>query len=175
MPRRPRLSPLQQTREIALKCMNMGMKAMCILLTVWLTCVCATAQTEPESTVQATVCDLVNHPLQFKGKLIQVRAQIWSDYRKFWLNDSWAGSMQIGKVCRWLPATFSHSTNLIGCSAFGTFTGRIVYESGRAKGRLGIRFVVDHESDIYNQKIQNGVISAPQLYDRSSNTFVGPG
>jgi len=150
------------------------MKAMSILLMVWLTCVCAAAQTELVSTVQTTVCDLVDHPLQFKGKLIRVRAQIWSDYSKFWLNESWAGSMQIGKVCRWLPAEFTHPTNLVGSSAFGTFTGRLVYESGRAKGRVRVRFVVENESDIYSQKIQNGQIVIPQLYDRSSNTFMRP-
>src|SRR5262249_41409515 len=121
----------------------MRIKAMSILLTVWLTCVCATAQTELENTVQTTVCDLVNHPLHFKGKQIRVRAQIWSDYNKFWLNESWAGSMQIGRVCRWLPAEFTYPTTLIGSSAFGTFTGRLVYESGLAKGRVRVRFLVE--------------------------------
>jgi hypothetical protein len=150
------------------------MKAMSILLTVWLTCICATAQMESESTVQTTVCDLVNHPFLFKGKKIRVRAQIWSDYSKFWLNESWAGSMQIGRVCRWLPAEFTYPTNLIGSSAFGTFTGRLVYESRIGKGCVRVRFVVEHESEIYNQKIQNGMIVAPRLYDRSSNTLVRP-
>src|SRR5215471_7159557 len=152
----------------------MRIKAMSVLLTVWLACLCAIAQREPEITVQTTVCDLVDHPLQFNGKLIRVRAQIWSDYNKFWLNESAAGSKQIGKVCRWLPAEFIRPTNLIGSSAFGTFTGRLVYESSSAKGRARLRFVVENESDIYSQKIQNGMIVAQQLYDRSSNTLERP-
>ena len=147
---------------------------MSIVLAVWLACLCAIAQREPEITVQTTVCDLVDHPLRFNGKLIRVRAQIWSDYNKFWLNESAAGSKQIGKVCRWLPAEFIHPTNLIGSSAFGTFTGRLAYESGSAKGRVRVRFVVENESDIYSQKIQNGMIAAPQLYDGSSNTLERP-
>jgi len=155
-----------------------------LLLVIWLICACAQAQTGLESSVQTTVCELVSHPLQFKGKLIRVRAQIWSDNNKFWLNESAAGSMEIGKVCRWLPAEFTHSTKLIGSSAFGTFTGRLVFlKSGRVTGwptfpakrpGLAVKFVVEHESDIYNQKIQNGLVLTPQLYDARSNTFVRP-
>ena len=147
---------------------------MSILLTVWLASLGVIAQTGPESTVQTTVCDLVDHPLQFKGKLIRVRAQIWSDYSKFWLNESAASSKQIGKACRWLPAEFVHPTNLIGSSAFGTFTGRLVYEPGSTKRRVHVRLVIENESDIYNQRIQNGMIAAPQLYDRSSNMLERP-
>lgn len=150
------------------------MKAMSILLTFWLGCLCAIAQTKLESTVQATVCDLVDHPLQFKGKLMQVRAQIWSDYSRFWLNESAAGSKQIGKVCRWLPAEFTYPTDLIGSSAFGTFTGRLVYEPGSATRRARVRFVIENESDVYSRRIQNGIVVAPQLYDRSSNTLERP-
>ncbi|HZI56014.1 MAG TPA: hypothetical protein VFF39_04535 [Verrucomicrobiae bacterium] len=151
----------------------MRIRVIGIVLTVWITSVCATAQAV-ESPVQSTVCDLVNHPLEFKGKLILVRAQIWSDYRKFWLNESWAGSMEMGKVCRWLPVEFMHSTNLAGSSAFGTFTGRLVYEPGLIPGSIRVHLLVEHESDIYNQKIQNGIIAAPLLYDRTSKTLLRP-
>ena len=146
----------------------------CILLTFWITSVFASTQAGVESSVQPTVCDLVKHPLQYKGKLIRVRAQVWSDYSNFWLNDSWAVSMQIGKACPWLPAKFTYPANLIGSSAFGTFTGRLIYESGHPKGTIRVRLLVEHESDIYQQKVQNGTIITPQLYDRSSNTFVRP-
>src|SRR5260370_9062770 len=134
--------PVRFPNSYELKIHNMRMKAMSILLMVWLTCVCAAAQTELVSTVQTTVCDLVDHPLQFKGKLIRVRAQIWSDYSKFWLNESWAGSMQIGKVCRWLPAEFTHPTNLSESSAFGAFTGRLVSETVHPSWVAGVRHVV---------------------------------
>ena len=152
----------------------MRMTAISILLTVWLASLCAIAQPESQSTVQTTVCDLVDHPLQFKGKLIRVRVQIWSDYSRFWLNESAAGSKEIGKVCRWLPAEFTHPTNLIGSSAFGTFTGRLVYEPGSAKKRVRVRFIIENESDIYSQRIQNGLIVAPQRYDRSRNKLARP-
>jgi hypothetical protein len=152
----------------------MGLKVMSILVMVWFMCTAATAQTEREITEETTVCDVVAHPLQFKGKRIRVRALIWSDIHKSWLNESWAGSKQIGKVCRWLPAEFTYPTNLIASSAFGTFTGRLVYEPGPAKGSVLVRFVVENQSDIYGQKEQNGMLVDPLLYDWSTKRFYRP-
>src|SRR5262249_44486156 len=149
-------------------------KTMTTLLMVWLTCVSAAGQAEVERTVQTTVCDVVSHPLQYKRKLIQFRAQIWSDFGKSWLNESWAGSKQFGKVCRWLPAEFGRPTILSFSSAFATFTGRLVYESGHARGSVPVHFVVEDASDIYGQKEQNGPVITPLLYDFSSNTLIGP-
>lgn len=157
------------------KIVTMRMKAMSIVLTVLVAGVCAAAQKESESAIQASVCDLVNHPLEFRGKQIQVRAQIWSDISKFWLNESWAGSPQIGRVCQWLPAGFTYPTRLIGSSAFGTFTGRLVYNYGcLTRGCQPVRFLVEHESDIYKQEVHNGKLVVPTLYDRSTNTLVRP-
>jgi len=157
-----------------LKIHNMGMKVMSILVMVWLMCISATAQTEREITVETTVCGIVAHPLQFKGKLIRLRALIWSDIQKSWLNESWAGSKQIGKACRWLPAEFTYPTNLIASSAFGTFTGRLVYEPGRTKRSVLVRFVVENQSDIYGQKLQGGMLVAPLLVDWSRKRFYRP-
>jgi hypothetical protein len=159
---------------------NMRTKSTIMLLVVWLTCVAAAAQTEPETPLQTTVCDLVGHPLEFKGKLVRVRAQIWSLGNKSWLNESWAGSKQFWKACRWLPAEFAHPTGLFGSFAFATFTGRLVYDSGRATGSVHVPcviptyFAVEAASDIYGQENRVGLVVVPLLYDRGSNTLLRP-
>lgn len=50
----------------------------------------ACAQSADISIVKTTVCDIVNHPSQFIGKTVEIRAQIWSDYRYsnfYWMNE----------------------------------------------------------------------------------------
>jgi hypothetical protein len=132
---------------------------------------------------QTTVCDIVNHPSDFIGKTVEIRAQIWADYRNrdfFWMNES---SSQFSKVCRFLPASFSQRSDLGGQTAFGTFRGRIVKKLAHRtstpfgfepKG-LGIIFVVDQASDIHSRRVYlSGPVPNLQLYDRETGMFIRP-
>jgi len=91
---------------------------------------CAFAQSSPKGAVDSipvvSVCDIVNNPLQFKGKLVQVRAQVWpvspGHYGQYWMNQS---SAEFDKVCRFLPARYLGTTYLAQ-SAVGTFFGRVL-------------------------------------------------
>jgi hypothetical protein len=58
-----------------------SMKRIARFLTIasWLICVNALSQTNQEKPVETNACDIANNPVQFKGKLVQVRAQIWPD------------------------------------------------------------------------------------------------
>jgi hypothetical protein len=137
-------------------------------------CIGAVAQAQARQTVEeTTVCQIVNHPLQFKGKTIRLRARVWSDFRKSWLNESPASANEIGKACRWLPVEFTHSSRLLGSYAFGTFTGRLVYQRS-GDGRMHMRFLVEQASDIYDEKIQNGLVAIPRLYDTATNSLFSP-
>jgi hypothetical protein len=131
-------------------------------------CLCVFAQTKPDSAIQTRVCDIVAHPKQFEGKSVQVRAQIWTDHSRFWLNES---SFEFGKACRWLPAEFTYSTSLAGSSAFGTFTGRLIRDS-RSPGHMLL--LIERESDIYRQQLLNGLLPIPRLFDAKSKTFFRP-
>jgi hypothetical protein len=94
------------------------------------------AQSADMSAEQTTVCDIVNHPSQFIGKTVKVRAQIWPDSRYpnfFWMNES---SPQFGTVCRFLQASFKNESSLEGQTAFGTFSGRIVRKLYHQKSTL---------------------------------------
>jgi hypothetical protein len=130
-----------------------------------------------------TVCNVVNHPADFLGKTVEIRAQIWADYRHpsfFWMNES---ASQDDKVCRFLHATFAHATDLTGQTAFGTFRGTIVKKQSRQasvlfgskpKG-LGIIFVVDQSADIRQRRdYLNGPIPLLRIYDQETGTFVSP-
>jgi hypothetical protein len=132
---------------------------------------------------QTTVCDIVNHPSDFIGKTVEIRAQIWADYRyrdSFWMNES---STRLTKVCRFLQASFTQKSGLTDQTAFGTFRGKIVKKLPRQTSTLwgtepkglGIIFLVNQESDIH---LRRGYLSGPipplQLYDRERATFVRP-
>jgi hypothetical protein len=135
------------------------------------------------SVEQATICNIVNHPSDFIGKTVEIRAQIWADYRYrdfFWMNES---SSQLNKVCRFLQASFTQESGLGGQTAFGTFRGRIVKKQSRqASTALGsepkgleIIFLVDQASDI---RLRHDYLSGPvprlQLYDTKTATFIRP-
>jgi hypothetical protein len=145
------------------------------LTIAWLfLCLCTFAQSKPEKPIETTVCEIVKAPQQFEGKRVQVRARLWSDFHAYWMND--AASLQIGKICPWLPAGFAYSTSLLGTTAFGTFTGTIIHVPTRRMGRLRscLRLVVEEQADIYDARLLNGPIAKPQLYDQDSGTFVQP-
>lgn len=136
--------------------------------------VSAFAQTKPDVAINTTVCDIVKAPQDFYAKRVQLRARLWSDGKSFWLND--VGSLPIGKVCSWLPTDFHPSTNLLGSTALGTFTGTVVYApTHQVSGlRFCMRFVVEQQSDIRDQEILNGPVIKPRLYDQTTGTFVQP-
>lgn len=88
-----------------------------------------------------------------------------------------AGSLQIGKVCTWLPADFEHGTNVVGATAFGTFTGRLV--STPTRSRIGamlscLRFEVEEQADVYGREVLNGLVMKPRLYDHGTRSFIQP-
>src|ERR1700734_2245872 len=105
----------------------MNWRKQCAILIIGMATIGALAQSAP--VMQTTVCDIVNNPFQFEGKLVRVRAEAWSDTyndRQFWMNEV---TMRSGKVCQFLRARFSGQAYLGGSSGFGTFTGRIVREA----------------------------------------------
>jgi hypothetical protein len=132
---------------------------------------------------QTTVCNIVNHPSDFIGKTIEIRAQIWADHRYrefFWMNES---SAPVAKVCRFLQASFTHESDLSGQTAFGTFRGRIVKKLSRQTSTLlgpepkglGIILLVDQASDIHLRRdYLSGPIPILQLYDQQTAAFVRP-
>ena len=130
-----------------------------------------------------TLCNILNHPSDFIGKSIEIRAQIWPDSRDtnfFWMNES---STQLGAVCPFLHATFTQKTSLIGQTAFATFRGTIVKEQSHQAStvfaglaqRNRVIFLVDEFSDIYRRRdYLNGPILKLQLYDQKTASFVRP-
>jgi hypothetical protein len=143
----------------------------------------ACEQSEDSSVVKTTVCDIVNHPSQFIGKTVEIRAQIWPDYRYsnfHWMNES---SVQLSKVCPFLQASFKDDSGLGGQQAFGTFRGRIVKILLRQKSSLlapdpkglPVIFLVDQQSDIYLRRdYLSGPVPKLQLYDQRTASFVRP-
>jgi hypothetical protein len=147
------------------------------ILTIGMASIGTLAQSIPVT--QATVCDIVSNPLQFEGKLVRVRAEVWSDIydvSKFWMNEV---TMRSGKVCQFLPARFSGPTWFAGASGFGTFNGRIVRETAplnspfsNRRGRL--IFLIEQESDIYKLQDMNGLVPPLRLYDKQTGAFIKP-
>ena len=144
-----------------------------VLATAWIVFVCAAAQTKPDRLIETSVCEIVKDPQRFVGKRVQVRARLWSDFKdEFWLNES--SSLEIGKVCSWLPADFPYPTNLAGSTAVVTLTGTIVSVPTFRLGRSCVRFVVNRDSEIRYKTVLNGPVITPKLYDRAARTFVQP-
>ena len=136
------------------------------------------ALAQPAPVTQTTVCDLVNNPLQFEGKLVQVRAQIWADtddVRRFWMNEV---AMRSGKVCHFLEARINEPTWFAGANGFGTFTGRLMHESAplnlAAPRKRIFAFIVEQESDAYGIQYMNGTVPLLQLYDKQTGSFIKP-
>ncbi len=155
----------------------MNWRKQCVILIIGMATIGALAQSAP--VMQATVCDIVNNPLQFEGKLVRVRAEAWSDTyndRQFWMNEV---TMRSGKVCQFLRARFSGQAYLGGRSGFGTFTGRIVREatplSLEASGnKVRLVFIVEQSSDVYVLQNVNGLVPVLQLYDKQTGAFIKP-
>jgi hypothetical protein len=159
------------------------LRAVAVVLVIAIAGTFAPAQSATVSAEQTTVCDIVNHPSDFIGKTVEVRAQIWTDTRDpcfFWMNES---SSQFGKVCRFLKASFLVGTDLAGQTAFGTFRGRIVKRLYRQKSTPldpdpkgpQVIFLVDQQSDVYLRRdYLNGPIPILQLYDPQTASFVRP-
>jgi hypothetical protein len=144
--------------------------------------VCAIGQPAPENAMQVTVCDIVNHPLQLKGKLVRVRAQVWSDIyheNQFWMNEA---SRDFDKPCHFLRAKFKAGMGLGGSAGFGTFVGRVVNDPapigfdvlGSRGARSGVTLVVEQQSDMHGLRDYNGPTPILQLFDSRSNSFVRP-
>jgi hypothetical protein len=144
-------------------------RCLTLLLFSLLVCGCALTQTAPDNAMQKSVCGIVKNPEQFAGKLVTVRAQIRAASGQFWLNNSADDSLQLGRFCGWLPAEFAHSTNLLGSTAFGTFTGKIVINESSPSRR--VRFVIEQEADIYQQKILTGLVFTPRLFPSVDTGF----
>jgi hypothetical protein len=134
------------------------------------------AQAKVERT---TLCNIVNHPSDFIGKTVEIRAQIWGDDRsRFWMNES---STQFDRVCRFLQATNVGIGD--GQMAFGTFRGRIVKKIPRVPSTLAsappkglpIILIVDESSDIHLRRDDlSGPVPILQLYDRETGAVVRP-
>jgi hypothetical protein len=158
-------------------------RALTLVLVIGITASPAPAQSADMSAEQTTVCDIVNHPSQFIGRTVKVRAQIWPDSRYpnfFWMNES---SPQFGTVCRFLRASFKAGSGLEGQTAFGTFRGRIAKKLYRQKStllvpdpkELPVIFLVDQQSDVdLGRDYLNGPIPMLQLYDPQTASFVRP-
>lgn len=119
----------------------------------------------------ATVCEIMQHPEQSVGKVVTIRARLWTDHRQFWLSESAAESVRVNAFCGWLPARFSYPTNLVGSTAFASFTGRLIHDSSSPHRVL---FLIEGQADIYRQKVLNGPLMIPQLYDKNVHAFVHP-
>jgi hypothetical protein len=161
----------------------MNYRALTLVLAAGITASPVCSQSADISVAKTTVCDIVNHPSQFIGKTVEVRAQIWPDYsysNLYWLNES---SVQFGKVCRFLQASFRTKSGLGGQRAFGTFRGRIIERLSRQKSSLvapdpkglPVIFLVDQQSDIY---LRRDYLSGPtpilQLYNQQTGSLVRP-
>jgi hypothetical protein len=145
------------------------------LLTMCVIGVSVYARPAPEPVTSTTVCEIVRHPEQYEGKLVRVRAQIWSDNKNYWIDESLADSFQFGQSCGWLAARFTYPAHLAGNIAFGTFTGTVVGEPGSLGAKKRVRFLIERQEDIYGRtvQIQNGPIRSlrPVLYDQPSSTL----
>lgn len=147
------------------------------LVTFWLMGASTFAQLAPRPAIRTTVCEIAKHPEQFGGKLVQVRAQVWSDFEKYWIYESLTDSLQLEKSCGWLPAQFTYATNLQGNIAFGTFTGTVVVDPRLLGQKAHLHLVIERQEDISGRVVQIGVPSSPKsswmpiLYDRSSGRF----
>lgn len=146
---------------------------------LWLTllliisAICGRAFSQEEGRVIATgVCEIMQHPEHFDGKVLKIRAQIWTDHNQFWLNESAATSIRLNAFCGWLPAKFVHPTNLVGSKAFATFTGRLISDPGSSWRH--VLFLIEGDADIYRQEVMNGLALVPQLYDPKVRAFVRP-
>ncbi len=129
---------------------------------------------------------LANNPVQFIGKLVQVRAQIRPDavtVNGYWLNGSTTFLGGEASTCRFIPASFIRPNGLYGHTYFGTFTGRVVrnnqavdpLHAWRLSRGTVVMLVIESQEDVHGEKdYMNGLVRRPQIYDRRSHSFITP-
>jgi hypothetical protein len=156
-----------------------------------LICVNALSQTNQEKPVETNACDIANNPAQFKGKLVQVRAQIWPvtvtlngtmlDEYSLYGSTKFLG--EEARTCRFLPASFLRPNGLFGHTYFGTFTGRVVGNDQAAdplhpwqlSRSSTVMLLIESQTDVHGEKdYLNGLVRRPQIYDQRSRSFVTP-
>jgi hypothetical protein len=164
----------------------MGCRGFVVVVALAMAVRCAFAQSLHEGRVHivptVTVCDIVNNPLQFKGMVVRVRAQVWpmspGHYGQFWMNQS---SAQFDKVCRFLPARYLGATYLAQ-NAFGTFFGRVIVDSvfSGSAGLVGrgtqmkALFVIEDVSDVSVREEMKELVPTLRLYDSQAGSFIRP-
>jgi hypothetical protein len=170
-----------------------SMKRIARFLTVasWLICVNALSQTNQEKPVETNACDIANNPVQFKGKLVQVRAQIWPDtvtangamLDGYWLYGSTKFLREESGTCRFLPAHFVRPNGLYGHTYFASFTGRVVRNNQavdslhpwQPRRRSAVMLLIESQADVHGEKdYLNGPLRRPEIYDQRSHSFITP-
>jgi hypothetical protein len=170
-----------------------SMKRIAKFLTIasWLICVNALSQTNQEKPVETNACDIANNPVQFKGKLVQVRAQIWPDtvtvngamLDVYWLYGSTKFLREESGTCRFLPAHFVKPNGLCGHTYFATFTGRVVGNNQavdslrpwQPRRRSAVMLLIETQADVHEERDYiNGPLRRPQIYDQRSRSFATP-
>jgi hypothetical protein len=157
----------------------------------WLVCVNARSQAKQEKPVETNACDVANNPAQFKGRLVQVRAQIWPD--TVTLNGARLDGYQLygstkflgaeSGTCHFLPANFIRPNGLYGFTYFATFTGRVVGNNQavdplhpwRPSRRSGVMLLIESQADVHGERdFLNGPLRWLQIYDERSRSFITP-
>ncbi|WP_353064621.1 hypothetical protein RBB77_02495 [Tunturibacter psychrotolerans] len=162
----------------------MGCRGFVIVVALGMAMPCAFAQSSPRGAVDSipvvSVCDIVNNPLQFKGRLVVVRGQISTDLQQ--RDEFRVNQPSFGKACRSLSAKLQGPTDLAANSASGTFIGRVVVDTAVSRSNLlvgrwtesKIFFVIEKLSDVRDQQVWNGLVPVRRLYDSQSGSFVTP-
>ena len=157
----------------------------------WLICVNALSQTNQEKPVETNACDVANNPVQFKGKLVQVRAQVWpitltlngTRLDEYVLNGSTKFVEEEARTCRFLFANFLRPNGLYGLTYFSTFTGRVVannqavdsLQPWRPSRRSAVMLLIESQADVHGERnYMNGPVKRPQIYDQRSRSFITP-
>jgi hypothetical protein len=170
-----------------------SMKGIARFLTVasWLICVNALSQTNQEKPVETNSCDIANNPVQFRGKLVQVRAQIWPDTVAsngtmpdgYWLYGSTKFLGEESGTCRFLPAHFVRPNGLYGHTYFATFIGRVVGNNQavdplhpwRLSRHSAVMLLIESQADVHGEEdYLNGPLRRLQIYDQRSRSFIPP-
>jgi hypothetical protein len=151
----------------------MGCRGSVVVVVLGMAVRCAFAQSPPKGAMDSipvvTVCDIVNDPGQFMGKLVMVRGQIRFDLQN--RNQFWVNQASFGKVCRSLRAKLQGPTNLAGDSILGTSTGRVVVDTAVSSSNLLVGrgtqskmfFVIEKLSDVRDQQVWNGLVPVERL------------
>ncbi len=170
-----------------------SMRSITKFLTVasWLICVNALSQINQEKPVETNACDIANNPVQFKGKLVQVRAQIWPirvtlkgtrlDGYSLYGSTKFLG--EEARTCHFLPAYFIRPNGLYGHTYFATFTGRVVgndqavdpLHPWRLSRSSAVMLLIESQAAVRGEEdYLNGPLRRLQIYDQRSRSFITP-